>query len=212
VNGREVPKGMTFLQAFISPNPKNPKPKGAPFGRAWLVEGEKQGRTIHQGIPDGTSNTIAVVEARDAVIWSKPDDLPFGEKLPPLGAANAVEFFALFLDGHVGAIPTKIDPVTMRSLITVDGGEVVELPGARRPDGGLFPTRPSEPVPPPAKGASGGPPKDKYEELLRKFEADEKVWKKEQARMLKTIEEMEAAREVQRRKFNEWWKDYRSKE
>ena len=87
MSGREAPKGKTFFQAFLSPNPKNPQPKGVPFGRTWLIDGDKQGRTF-AAIPDGLSNTIGVVEARDAVIWSKPDDIPFGAKLPPLGEAG----------------------------------------------------------------------------------------------------------------------------
>jgi len=33
------------------------------------------------------------------VIWSKPDDLPFVEKLPVLGAAGADRFMVLLLDG-----------------------------------------------------------------------------------------------------------------
>ena len=93
-------------------------------GRAWLVEGEKVGRSI-VAIPDGTSNTIAVVEAQDAVIWSKPDDLPFGEKLPALGDARDDRFAVLMFDGSVRTLSTRIDAATLRAFITLDGGEVI---------------------------------------------------------------------------------------
>ena len=82
-----------------------------------------------------------MVEARDAVIWSKPDDLPFGEKLPPLGAEGVERFAALFFDGHVATIPLKIDPITLRALITVDGGEAVDtsFDDSRRQPRGVSP-------------------------------------------------------------------------
>ena len=34
-------------------------------------------------IPDGTSNTIAVIEAADPVIWTKPEDVTLPAKLTP---------------------------------------------------------------------------------------------------------------------------------
>jgi hypothetical protein len=142
VTGREAPKGKTYLQGFVSPDPRKPMPKGAVFmpGRAWLVEGEKVGRSIAT-IPDGSSNTIAVVEARDAVIWSKPDDLPFGEKLPALGEERTDLFGVLMFDGSVRMLPIRMDPATLRALITVDGGEVVpdDLHRPRRAPGGAVP-------------------------------------------------------------------------
>jgi hypothetical protein len=151
VTGREAPKGKTYLQAFVSPDPRKPMPKGANamFGRAWLVEGERVGRSI-VAIPDGTSNTIAVAEARDAVIWSKPDDLPFGEKLPPLGGERDDSFAVVLFDGSVRLLPTGIDAATLRALITLDGGEVVpnDLDRPRRGGaGGIVPREPADPPP-----------------------------------------------------------------
>ena len=35
-------------------------------------------------VTDGTSNTIAIVEAKEAVSWSKPGDLPFDPQAAPL--------------------------------------------------------------------------------------------------------------------------------
>ncbi len=138
VPGREAPNGHTYFQAFISPDPakgKGVRPPGfpqpgipgqpAPFmGRSWLVEGGKVRTNLVQ-IPDGTSNTIGVVEARTSVIWSKPDDLPFGEKLPALGDPNWDRFAALFLDGSVRSLPTRLKPEVLRLLIDIQDGTPV---------------------------------------------------------------------------------------
>ena len=126
VPGRESPKGTTYFQGFVSPDRRKVPPKaGNQFiGDAWLVEGEKNGRNL-AAIPDGTSNTIAVVEARNAVIWSKPDDLPFGEKLPALGEDRADRFSVLMFDGSARMLSTKLDATILRALITTNGGEVV---------------------------------------------------------------------------------------
>jgi hypothetical protein len=138
--GREAPKGETFYQAFLTPDFNRPLPKGAnPPGRTWLVEGDKQGQSLL--VPDGTSNTIGIVEARNSVIWSKPDDLPFGEKLPPLGEAGADVFMALMLDGSVRAISTKIKQDTLRLLIDGYDGQVIPDVFEDEPRGGGFPLR-----------------------------------------------------------------------
>ena len=43
---------------------------------------------IPESFPDGTSNTLLVVEAGQAVPWSKPEDVVYdpNQPLPPLGA------------------------------------------------------------------------------------------------------------------------------
>jgi hypothetical protein len=126
VPGRAAPKGTTYFQGFVSPDRRKapPRPANQFIGDAWLIEGEKTGISLVR-IPDGTSNTIAVVEARDAVIWSKPDDLPFGEKLPALGEAGVDRFAVLMFDGSVRMLSTKLDAATLKALITVNGGEVI---------------------------------------------------------------------------------------
>lgn len=154
VAGREAKKGETFYQAFASPDPAKGRPVGpgglpgggpggpggpgfAPpqfGGTTWLVDGGKNPARLVT-ISDGTSNTIGVVEARGSVIWSKPDDLRFGEKLPPLGEERADRFVALFLDGSVRALPTNIKPDVLRWLLTTNGGEVVPDLDDERPRG-----------------------------------------------------------------------------
>lgn len=159
ISGRVAPKGQTFYQAFRTPAAQK-QPKGGPFlGRTWLVDGDKQGQTLL--VPDGTSNTIAILEARTSVAWTKPDDLVFGVTLPPVGEEKAERFMALFLDGSVRAIPTKVKPDLLRLLLDgYDGTPIPDIDNDRGPRGGLGGSGEApRPVPPPPSGggSSSGP-------------------------------------------------------
>ena len=80
-------------------------------------------------VVDGLSNTLMAVEAKEAVPWTKPDDLLFDPAAPPslFGAASNHPggFNTLFADGSVRFIKTSISVQTFRALITRAGGEVV---------------------------------------------------------------------------------------
>ena len=87
-----------------------------------------------EGLPitavvDGTSNTIGIVEAKEAVAWTKPEDLPFtgdgAAAFELLGSDHAGGFNALFLDGSVRLIKKSIIASTLKALLTYSGGEVV---------------------------------------------------------------------------------------
>ncbi|MGO8902974.1 MAG: DUF1559 domain-containing protein, partial [Isosphaeraceae bacterium] len=88
------------------------------------------GRDIRfANITDGLSNTIAVVEAKDAVAWTKPDDLPFdgqaNRSLHGAGSSHPGGFNCGMADGSVRFIKISINPATLRALITRAGGEVI---------------------------------------------------------------------------------------
>jgi hypothetical protein len=77
--------------------------------------------------PDGTSNTILVVEADQGVPWTKPDELPFNPNQPvtPIQGHWASTFQAALADGSVRMIDRKLSAQTLRSAITRNGGEIL---------------------------------------------------------------------------------------
>ncbi len=97
----------------------------AASGEAAIFTGGKPG-SIRE-IIDGTSNTIAVVEANDeaAVTWTKPEDLDVGmnDLISRLVGVRPKGFLALLADGSVRFVDEKIDRDTLKALFTRRGGE-----------------------------------------------------------------------------------------
>jgi type II secretory pathway pseudopilin PulG len=94
-------------------------------GEATLFSG-KEGTRFEQ-ITDGTSNTLLVVEAKRAIPWTKPEDIPYDadKPLPKLGGYYQEGFNAALADGSVRFISQTIDEKVLRALITRAGGEVL---------------------------------------------------------------------------------------
>jgi hypothetical protein len=94
-----------------------------------------------KNITDGTSRTVLAFESSLSVPWTKPDE-------PPIDIANGFAtivgvgrpgggFLALFADGSVHFVPGGLDDPTIRALMTIDGGEQVNLnAGGPAPAGG----------------------------------------------------------------------------
>ena len=78
-------------------------------------------------ITDGTSKTLCVVEASDAlsVIWTKPDDFTPNENNPINGLIGLRQggFTAARVDGSVSFYSADTDVAILRALFTRDGGE-----------------------------------------------------------------------------------------
>ncbi|HLJ93709.1 MAG TPA: DUF1559 domain-containing protein [Gemmataceae bacterium] len=110
-----LPSGetVTVFEGFVGP--------GAVF------EGTK-GLRLPADFPDGTSNTIMLVEAANPVPWTKPEDLPYdpNKPLPKLGGHASGGFSAAFCDGSVRFLRQNIKESILRALITRNGGEVID--------------------------------------------------------------------------------------
>jgi len=84
-------------------------------------------------ISDGTSRTLAIVEAlpANAVPWTKPDDIEFDPDEPLAGVGNPRRPGGMFvggmLDGSVRMLAPDLDPEVFKALVTPNGGEAVGL-------------------------------------------------------------------------------------
>jgi hypothetical protein len=114
----------TFIQAVVG--------SGAAF------EGSRGLRLFGEDFADGTSNTVLLVEAREAVPWTKPADVPYDPDgpLPPLGGVfTGKSRFSLFGpnrspgfhvamgDGSVRFLGPRVSEATLRAAITRNGGD-----------------------------------------------------------------------------------------
>jgi hypothetical protein len=104
---------FTTFQVFVG--------KGAAF------EG-REGLRFPGEFPDGPGNTILIVEAANAVPWTKPADLsyyPHGP-LPPLGALSPGFFVVAMADASVRKVDRKgLTEATLRAAITRNGNDVL---------------------------------------------------------------------------------------
>ena len=79
-------------------------------------------------IPDGTSNTIMVIEADEAVPWTMPEILLYdrNQPVPKVGGLFKNLSLAIFADGSVRSIRSDLPEDKLRAWITKDGGERVD--------------------------------------------------------------------------------------
>ena len=96
-------------------------------GRDTMFRGS-HGMKIEE-ITDGTSNTVSVVTAREAVPWTRPGDLPYDRAmpLPALGDVGEIGVLAGITDGSVRYVQGGGEDL-WRKLITPAGGEVLIWP------------------------------------------------------------------------------------
>jgi hypothetical protein len=120
------------------------------------------------------------------VIWSKPDDPPFREKLPALGGEKEDEFMVLMLDGSVHTLPANIKPDLLRILIDTQDGMVIP--------GDLFDDR-RRPAAFPTPGAGGAVPKSADRPVVKEEEQQAAV-AKERAGQAARVQAAQAAKRL----------------
>jgi hypothetical protein len=103
-----------------------------PIGKDMAFEPSGEGLKMPGDFPDGTSNTIMLVEAAEAnaVIWTKPDDLEIDLKQPKKGLLDpdSASFLAGFADGSVHRIPKKIEDKMLLYMFWRSDGNVIDIP------------------------------------------------------------------------------------
>ncbi len=105
--------GLTPYQVFV--------------GKDALFDGGRKPR-LPADIPDGTSNTMLVVEGADAVPWTKPADIPLDDKDPRsrVGGWHGDLFDVLLCDGSVRPLDRKkVSEETFRNAIMPADGNVL---------------------------------------------------------------------------------------
>src|SRR5262245_25244675 len=105
----------TFVQAVVGP------------GAGWEYQKGGLGLRMPAEFTDGLSNTVLVVEAGEAVPWTKPADVDYDPKkpLPKFGGQFKDGYHILFADGSVRFV-RQIDEATLRAILTRSGGEAVD--------------------------------------------------------------------------------------
>lgn len=127
------PLSEIAVKVFSDPNSKTAKANETHYrafvgnGAAWdWIKGRK-----FNDFQDGTSNTILVATGKDAVIWSKPDELEFDpekkDATKMLGYTSGGEVTMVALaDGSVRALHKSIAKKTLHAFITASGGETLD--------------------------------------------------------------------------------------
>jgi hypothetical protein len=108
----QTPPDQTFFRVFVGPETVfRPAPRAGQASR---------GVTLAQiTAQDGSVGTVLVVEAGEAVPWTKPDELTFTKDgpLPALGGPTGDFFVYLTCDSAVHRGRKTADPAKIRSLI-----------------------------------------------------------------------------------------------
>jgi RNA polymerase sigma factor (sigma-70 family) len=122
------------VKIYTTPGTKGPKTNYKVFaGPGTAFEpGEK---VKFLSVTDGTSNTIGVIEAGPAVVWTKPEDIPYDPKkaFPTLDGPYKNVVMVGLLDGSVRAFKPDLKAEEFRKWVERADGLVVD-PAATAPE------------------------------------------------------------------------------
>jgi hypothetical protein len=121
------------LHPFAAPLPGKTKTPWQTYYRVFIGAGaafEPKKLLTPKDFGDGLANTLLVVEAAEAVPWTKAEELAYDPErpLPKLGGLFRDGFYAAFGDARVRFIRHGTEGAKLRAWITRSGGEEVELP------------------------------------------------------------------------------------
>lgn len=97
----------------------------AAFGKGLMFDPSVKAIRLDQ-IADGTSNTIAFVESKTDIPWTKPEDIEIDltkDRLPDFGGFDETGYNVGFADGSVRYFSKLIDIKVQRMLFTIAGAE-----------------------------------------------------------------------------------------
>jgi hypothetical protein len=107
--------GFTYYRVFVGPQTAFDPTAGHPIH-------------LPGDFPDGTADTLLVVEAAEPIEWTRPETSEFeyglNKPLPKLGIFSS-GFNVLLADGSTRYAQKNISETTLRALITRNGGDVV---------------------------------------------------------------------------------------
>ena len=119
-DSEKIPTGHTHYRVFVS------RPDAKPS--AIFTDGLPGPKLNLKEIPDGTSNTILIVEAAEAVPWTMPEVLLYdrNQPLPKLGGLFKGHFQVALADGSVRSFRSDFSEDKLRAWITKDGGDLAD--------------------------------------------------------------------------------------
>src|SRR5207245_2921770 len=97
-------------------------------GPGAAFEGTK-GLLLAKDFTDGIDTVILVAEAGEAVLWTKPDELPYDadKPLPKLGGQFSDGFHVVMADGSKHFVRKDFDDKLFRAFITRNDGRAVNI-------------------------------------------------------------------------------------
>lgn len=130
--GKTAEKGQTYLRGFIGPSAFfSPHP---PLDNGRQVAPARGRHGID--ITDAKGYTLAVAEAAESVIWTKPDEIPYdGKTLPKTGGVFPDGFHGLMVDGEVYWFPSTTREASLRATLTIANNDVADLTPVMYPCG-----------------------------------------------------------------------------